>query len=341
MDLYTQLINKKQPKILIIRMSSFGDIVKTIPVYFYIKKVLPESKIYWLIKEKYTELLSLFRINDFLIYKHLKAMRNFYFDAVFDFQGNLKSGFLTFITPAKYKIGFTHRYTKELNILFYNIPLNNILFCGGVLKNVNLNKLTVNTYAKPFMLLYKVGFPYTTDPLPCKPLISPAKELFVKEWLGSKNIKKFVLIHPGSSRKGAYKRWKIENFLRLVKELKDICNIPSVILLGEGEKEEKATFEDYGLIPEFEVKLEEMVVLIRNCLLFIGNDSGPLHLASILKAKTIGIFPASNPNIMAHPQTFAISHFFYPVEKYTKSMVKPIEYEVVWNKVKKLLERIS
>ncbi len=336
MNLYEKLVNVPNPKILIIRMSSFGDIVKTIPFYYYLRKVLPHSIIYWLVKDKYVKLLQTFDIlNNVLSSQPFNSLT---FDTVFDLQSNLKSGLLSFLMPAKYRVGFSPRYTKELNFLLRSKIVNQLLVVrshSSVTQNIALNKLVVNTYNKPFELAYMVGFPKITIPK-IEPKISVDKEKKVKEWLNKHHITKFILIHPGSSKRGLNKRWAIENFVRLAKDIYQQYNTISVILFGKDEEQLKIFFKDYAAIPDFDVKLEEMIVLIRNCSLFIGNDSGPLHLASVLGTKSFGIYIASNPYIMAYSGSLFVSNHFHIEEKQSK-YANQISYEKVWQKLVTLL----
>lgn len=337
MNLYKKLVETYNSKILIIRMSSFGDIVKTIPFYYYLYKVLPNATIYWLVKDKYVKLLQTFGILNNVSTSQLFNLSTF--DTVFDLQGNLKSGILSSLIQTKYKIGFSLRYTKELNSLFRNKVINQLSIISGkspVLQDIALNKLIVNTYNKPFELVYKVGFPKVAIPK-IEPKISIDKENLVRKWLNKHNIKKFVLIHPGSSKKGINKRWGNDNFIRLIGNIKKEHNIPSVILTGQDEKDMELSFKHCSFIPEFDIGLEEMIALIKNCHIFIGNDSGPLHLSTVLGVKTLGIFTASNPSIMAHPASYTISNCHYINEKQNRNIIITIPYNSIFRKIKELL----
>ncbi len=366
MNIYQKLLELRQPKIIILKTSSFGDIVKTIPVHYYLKKVLPNAEITWFVKEKYIKLLHIFGIKNYITQESLTKYiinscsslfyhsnhltlntqyptiafhpSSIYYDVLFDFQGNLKSGFVNLIIPAKYKIGFKERYTKELNFLFRNKCFNTLFYqhSGTCVYDIGFEKLIINTYSKPFELLYKIGFPK------CK---KQEIELFIPDdktknilgWLQKRKIDKFVLLHPGTSKKGKNKRWKVHNYVMLVEKIKEAYDLPSIVILGKEEINLIPFFENNSILPEFEIGLEEMTILIKNCFLFIGNDSGPLHLACILGKKSMGIYPASNPYVMAHPQSHFVSNYFDIKEQQNKNISLHIPFEQVWYKLTNIL----
>jgi ADP-heptose:LPS heptosyltransferase len=285
--------------------------------------------------------MHIFRIPTFAANKLSNFKEYAPYDVILDLRANLKSGVVASIIPAKYVIGYNMRHTKEFNFLFRLKCLSflHAIHTTKVLKSIRLEKMTINTYTKPFELLYKVGFPYCKVEIPT-PVVDKQKEQEIGRWLESKNIKKFILIHPGSSKKGITKRWDIENYSQLANDIKKIFNLPCVIL-HQGENEIVQFFNNTASIPEFEINLEEMIILISRCEVFIGNDSGPLHLASVLGKKCIGIYCASNPYIMGHPNSIFISNYFPIAEKYSKKHSFQPPYHEVWNKVKEVLQSLK
>jgi heptosyltransferase III len=102
-----------------------------------------------------------------------------------------------------------------------------------------------------------------------------------------------IVIHPGAGKEA--NRWPAENFLELSQKLKSAGNEIRV-LLGETEIEKWPA----ELVRQFEsvhrpATLLELLDEISAADLFIGNDSGPGHLAGILGVRTASLFGASNP----------------------------------------------
>ena len=107
----------------------------------------------------------------------------------------------------------------------------------------------------------------------------------------SQNFKHICL---GISASGPTKRWSIKNFIKLCEKIND--KMPSKFYLAAGNN-------DKDLINEFlnskigkncisfkELKISEAMPIIKNCNLYIGNDTGWLHISSALNVKCIAIF---------------------------------------------------
>jgi ADP-heptose:LPS heptosyltransferase len=98
----------------------------------------------------------------------------------------------------------------------------------------------------------------------------------------------------GISASGPTKRWDIKNFIKLCEKIND--KTPSKFYLAAGNK-------DLNLINQIlnskigkncisfkDLKINETMPLIKNCNLYIGNDTGWLHIASALDVKCVALF---------------------------------------------------
>jgi heptosyltransferase III len=108
---------------------------------------------------------------------------------------------------------------------------------------------------------------------------------------------KLVLIHPGSGSRE--KCWPFESFVNLASRLRDRGR-PVRFILGEVEQERWPADQTNALAATGEVRRPQTYVELLNELatagVFVGNDSGPGHLAGIIGVPTISIFgPASEP----------------------------------------------
>ena len=105
-----------------------------------------------------------------------------------------------------------------------------------------------------------------------------------------------IVIHPGAGKEA--NRWPAEKFLELARQLQD-AGKPVRVLLGETEIEKWPT----ELTRQFEAVAEvhrpttllELLDEIAAASAFVGNDSGPGHLAGIIGVPTISLFGASDP----------------------------------------------
>lgn len=114
--------------------------------------------------------------------------------------------------------------------------------------------------------------------------------------------KKAVLLVPGSSLKGVYKRWPAEKYAELALWLKNEGFNP--VLLG-GPEDVKAINCIVKIFPTIhnlsqKINFFEIGALASKALAIIGNDTGPIHLASAMKCPTLVLWSnASSPEIYA------------------------------------------
>src|SRR6185437_14709392 len=107
-----------------------------------------------------------------------------------------------------------------------------------------------------------------------------------------------VVIHPGSG--AVEKCWPAERFLKLIHKLKRRKKNVRV-LLGEVELERMppadiAAFEAAASVGR-PGNYVELLNELRTAGHFVGNDSGPAHLAAMIGVPTVAIFGPTNPNV--------------------------------------------
>lgn len=106
--------------------------------------------------------------------------------------------------------------------------------------------------------------------------------------------KKFILIHPFASHNA--KEWGLKNYLKLAEVLNRKYNcmvvFPPKRITIELINEMKKNNISYA---ETETT-KELIATIQDCFLFIGNDSGPIHIANLLGKPTFTIYGPTNPN---------------------------------------------
>ncbi|HEX7715229.1 MAG TPA: glycosyltransferase family 9 protein [Bacillota bacterium] len=94
------------------------------------------------------------------------------------------------------------------------------------------------------------------------------------------------------------KRWPLPHFGQLIRILRSRIGVQIVLVGGREDREIITQFGEElsgALDLVGYLKLEETAVLLQRSRLFIGNDSGPLHLAAALQVPTIGLFGPTNP----------------------------------------------
>lgn len=126
---------------LIVKTSSLGDIVQAFDAAYYLKARAPGASIHWVVEERFADVLRACPIIDKVIsFDSKKWRKNIFckknraevrafleelthesYDALFDLQGNIKSGLITFFCKTKYKVGFGKKSVPErMNTFFTN-----------------------------------------------------------------------------------------------------------------------------------------------------------------------------------------------------------------------------
>lgn len=294
--------------ILILRVSSIGDIVHTLPSIFLIKATCPNAKISWVVQKKAACLIEnqpflekvwtlpdkfLFPKNWGKTYKVFKEIRKKKWDAIIDFQGIPKTSILSlFLKGTKYGFDFknsrlwltaffTNRHTKPT---YTNIIQKNLALTSDALQDQKRifsdSCPTISNLQKTF---------YLNFPQDCKNSVDT--------WLTENKIQNFILFIPNTTWES--KHWPQENWEKLIELLqKDqfFTKNYSIILVGKdfGNQAQKISFfikeKNLPVILAPEWNLIETTYLISKSNLIIAPDTGLLHIADFLGKKTIGLF---------------------------------------------------
>lgn len=102
-----------------------------------------------------------------------------------------------------------------------------------------------------------------------------------------------VLIHPHAG--WAAKEWGIDKYIELAKKLSTQYNVEFVVEINSISKEIRAKIESSFILTETK-SVEDLIENTKSCAVLIGNDSGPVHIASLLGRPTIAIYGPTNPN---------------------------------------------
>lgn len=291
---------KINPKnILIIRLSSLGDIIHCLPVSYNLKKYYPKACVTWVVRERYAELLTmdtsldeiiaikdiaqnklLSRIRE--IIKIIKLIREKRFDAVLDLHCALITNIISVFSCSPVKFGIDKRNELGFKILKYS-PLS---------KSKETHR--INAYLSLLKLfgIYENEIKYSFS----IPDQSKNKALNLLKEIDYTPKETIIAIHPGTAL--MIKNWGIAKFAKIASILSTQHDCKVIIIYGENEKYcEKDTvikLFNHKVGFAFCPNIEYLTALIERCDLLIGNDSGPIHLAAALKIPTVSIFGPSN-----------------------------------------------
>jgi len=282
-------INKKEiKKILCIKPRGIGDIILSTIVLENLNTALPHSEIHYLTEEfakravennPFVSKILTFKRDD-LVFKTINKVRREKYDLVFDFWSNPKTAQITFLSGAKYRLGFEKRGRKYA----YNL----IGTPGSLGKHAAKDNL---------VLLNILDIPIVSKKIIYNTVIK--EQLFAENFLKEKiNLNDSYLIGIIPSGGWESKRCEPIKWIEICIEIQK--NIPAkfIILWGPGdEADAKAILEGLKFNPLIapNTTFGQLSGFIEKCDLIIANDSGPMHVAAALNIPTIGIFGPTNP----------------------------------------------
>ena len=221
-------------------------------------------------------------------WKCIREIRAFNPDLIFDMHGGTTSSLMTFFSGSALRIGFAaSRNSRKYNI---KVPDSRILW----------QKENIHTVEHQLSPLIHMGFRFKDIP-PLSLHVDEKTREQIRVRLTEKGIKgDFVLIHPAAAF--ATKQWSIAGFASVAEELGK-SGISCVATAGpwqEGLLEKMASASGQSLVIIPPGSLGEFAALASLCTLYLGNDTGPTHIATALRKKSVVIFGSSN-HVAWHP----------------------------------------
>ena len=260
-------------RILIIRLSSLGDILLTTPVLRSLKKKFPDLKIDFLLKEQYADVLKynpnlndLYTFNPDNINELINSLKQNRYDLVIDLQNNFRSQKITKnIKPVQKVIKF-----KKLDIekfLLVKFKINRLRNVPGI----------------------PIRYAQTIDNFE---LDEKGLEIFIPGNVKSQltSDEKFIGLAPGSRH--FTKMWPKEYYIYLAKILS--ANNFKVVLLG-GKDDRQICGEISKMVPASinlctEDDILQTVADMKKCFVIVSNDSGLMHAACAAGTPVLAFF---------------------------------------------------
>lgn len=280
--------------IIISRTDSIGDVILTLPLCRWIKQKYPSCKLIFLGKNYTKPILECFPSID-QIYcwnefekltkeNQVKAIRSMHADVFVHVFPNKKLAKISKLAKIDYRIGTSHRF-------FHNLTCN--IRPNFTRKNSDLHESQLN-----FELIRSLGLKtiptlkditnlvqefHNSEPLP-----EPFKKII-------DTSKKNIIIHPKSQ--GSAVEWPIEKYVELAEKLAK--ENYSVYFSGT-EKEGKMFRNDLPKNDNIKdisgrMTLTEFIGFINECDMLVACSTGPLHIASVLGKKAIGLYTKKRP----------------------------------------------
>ena len=209
----------------------------------------------------------------------LKRIRKAKYDLAVDVSGSSAAlgSFIVGFSAARFRVGLKGQWDRWFNIrLVRSSPLNKYAVLPELVRSMGLESPPV--YPKLILSAGEIAEAGRRIQALIPGAAAPVLGVFV------------------GGRKARGKRWAKENFLELARRLRAEGMQP-IVFIGPEESDLLGYFSD-ALGPGVPVLLEPDVrafaALVANCKLFVGCDSGPVHLACALRVRTIAIFLQAN-----------------------------------------------
>lgn len=263
-------------KILLIRLSSTGDIILVAPLIKFIKYNIRGCKVDLLVKDKFKKVAQLIGADKvlrikacssfideiFSLNKTIKHINNEKYNIVIDLHSNFRTFFIMFFLNAKIKTVIKKDILKRRLMVLFKWFLRK-------------NKFIEEKYLEAVKFaLSGAGIKKTIDPVKLR-----------KKTKNSKNI----VIHTGA-------RWKLKRWPYFFELIQNISKIKGVKIFVTGIKEEIEKNEKLLYIKGDRIinlinktTFENLVLKIKNADFFIGNDTAAAHIARLYNVPAIVI----------------------------------------------------
>lgn len=303
----------KIERVLIVRLSAMGDVIHTLPAVHFLRQAFPLAFIGWVIEERWAELLcapgfprrgprsssrplvdevhtvnlkgwgrSLFSISTLQhAAKVWNDVRDVGYDVAVDLQGAMRSAVLARWSGARAVYGAAEPREAPASLWY----TRRVVARGRHVIEQNLSVAEALVGHRAAMTPIELSGDLPREPLAEERISRRLVELGIGE---------FAILNPGAGW-GA-KRWPAERYGEVARKLLD-QGVGSILNYGPGEEElvRAAEAASGGTTRAMSCSISELIALTRRARLFIGGDTGPLHLAAALRVPVVAIFGPTDP----------------------------------------------
>lgn len=285
-------------KILIVKLSSIGDIVHTLPALAGIRAAFPGAKIGWAVERTSAEILRGNPLIDELVELDTRSLRNgrrieeilidagrqitelrkYDFDVSIDFQGLVKSALVGKFTRAGSRFGFSKDGLRE--------PASRFLLTETIELPPQIHVIEKNLRLAEQALGIEIDraelhFPIHTE----------TEHRDEADALAAAAGKPFAILNPAGG--WPTKLWPAERFGELAVRLEREAGLRSIVVTGPnetelGERVASASGDSKPILAS--PTLKGMYELARSAAVYVGGDTGPTHIAVAARCPIVGIF---------------------------------------------------
>ncbi|MEI6153153.1 MAG: glycosyltransferase family 9 protein [Deltaproteobacteria bacterium] len=283
----------------------------SIPAVAAIRNTFGEARILWLVEGSVGQLLSYqgfiddviefprhnivraFKKSDPIrgireINTFIKKLREINYDIIADFHGIIKSAIFSILARGDRRVGFGKMYAKEKSHLFYG-------------ETISADNKRINKVERNMLIARHLG---ASGDIPQVSLAVPVHfDVYIDDFFSKEGLTGPVFaVNPLSSNRGIYKRWDLKRYEEIIKKIYDAFGAQVIILWGPGEKREAEHLREMGgnrAILSCPTNVPQLFSLLKRIDMYIGGDSGVMHLAAFAGCPMVAIFGPTDVNINA------------------------------------------
>lgn len=256
-------------RVLIVRLRSLGDCVLTTPALSLLKQHRPDLEIAVMVEARFA---AVYEGNPdvTVLGPSKRAAIRWRARLTVNLHGGPTSAVLTLASMAGIRAGFAH-YRQGWA---YNARIPRAQEILG-------EERKVHTAEHVASAMFWLGVPRQEI---------PRARLFAEP--AGRGERPVLAVHPFAS--AAAKAWPAERFAAVARKLRDVGRMEPVIIAGPGD--DTTPFAEFRTMAG---TLGEVKSLLKSAALFIGNDSGPAHMAAAFGLPVVVLYGASDPVVWA------------------------------------------
>ncbi len=263
-------------RVAVVRLRSLGDCVLTTPALHLLKLSRPDLNVAVVVEDRFAGVFEGNPDVDELLPPDARRLRAWHPALCLNLHGGTRSLWLTYTSRARIRAGFAHFSGSFL----YNVRIPTAQEILGVNR-------TVHTAEHMASAMFHLG---------AERREIPRARLFADPHRAER---RYAVIHPFAT--GADKTWRADGFLAVAELLRRTFDMEPVFI-GAAADDFRA-FEQYRHLQG--APLGEVKALLAGASLFVGNDSGPAHMAAAFGLPVMVIFGSMDPAIWGPWRTAA------------------------------------
>lgn len=260
----------------VIRLRSLGDCVLTTPALDILKRFRPDLRVAVVVEERFRAIFEGNPDVERILPPELGALRRWRPVLCLNLHGGTRSAWMTAWSGARWRAGFGHFRHRAA----YNVRIPRAQEILGM-------ERTVHTAEHLASAMFYLGAPVGEI---------PRAKLVVAD--GGSAGRPTAVIHAVAA--APEKAWRADGFLAVAEQLKQSGMEP--VFIG-GAADDLGPFRAYRTLAG--APLAEIKALLEGAALFVGNDSGPAHMAAALGVPSVVVFGRSDPAIWGPWRTVA------------------------------------